>query len=902
MKKTISTFLKITFLSSLVLVLPALACKTFGQSYPGAPGGGGGNWAGKAQQMNIGRMYGKVVDENKKGVGYATVQLYGMQFDTVSKAMKETLIAGQITEDNGDFNLEKLPAAGEFTLKISFIGYIETAQKVSFGITPANPSRTGGREGGAPGGSAPGGAPGRGAPGGSWGTGAMGGGNFERDLGNIKLVNDTRTLETVVVTAEAAQTTLALDKKVYRVDKDASATGGTAQDALKNVPSLSVDIDGNVSLRNGAPQIFVDGRPTTLSLDQIAADAIESVEVITNPSAKYDAGGGTAGIINIVLKKEKRRGYNGNVRAGLDTRGGFNGGGDLNARGDKTNLFASAMLNRMLGYSVGEAFRQNLTGDPRTNLTQLTDGRMNGYFANARGGVDWFMDNRNTLTFSGSFTRGHFEPEDKLTVRTDSLFQTGIASTEYVRSTEQDRNFRNIGASMQFKHLFPKQGAEWTADLNLNRVKFFGESQFNTVYDFGTSSKERQINDGSGQFITAQTDFVNPLNDKMKLEGGLKAILRRNTSNNENSYYDQADGVWVQVASLADHFKFKDDVYAAYGQFSHQFSSWGYQIGLRAESSIYKGELTDRDSSFTIAYPISLFPSVFFTKKINETDNIQFAYTRRINRPNFFQTMPFTDFSDSLNLRRGNPQLRPEFMNSLELTYQNVFSKGHNLLISVYYKRATDLITNYLVSEFNEDLGRDAIVATYANSNSSQAYGAEITLKNSFFNRFDLTTNLNLYQSNVDASNVESSLVIDQLSWFIKENLQIQLPASFTLQLTGEYRSRASFTPNEGNRMPWMAGPTNTAQGYTLENWFVDAALKKEILNKKGTLTLSVNDIFRTRRNGTFTNSPVFIQDSWRTRDAQIFRLNFSYRFGKMDMSLFKRKNMRMNMQGNDMM
>ncbi len=850
------------------------------------PGGGNGNWGGGPPKN--GRFYGKVVDENNKGIGYATVQLYGMQFDTLAKKPTEVMLAGQITEDNGDFSLENLPVVGEFTLKISFLGYIETSQKVTFGIKPPT--------GGAPGGNKPPSGPPSGQ--GNWGGGSAGA-NFDKDLGNIKLISDTQTLETVTITAEAATTTLALDKKVYRVDKDASTAGGNAQDALKNVPSLSVDLDGNVSLRNGSPQIFVDGRPTTLSLDQISADAIESVEVITNPSAKYDAGGGTAGIINIVLKKEKRLGYNGNVRAGVDTRKGFNFGGDVNARGAKTNLFISGNLNRMRGYNEGETARQNLFGQPLTNVTQSADGKMSGYFANARAGVDWFMDNRNTLTLAGSFTRGHFEPNDELSVRTDSLFQTGLTFSEYVRTTDQNRNFRNIGSSLLFKHLFPKQGAEWTADLNYNRVNFKGGSDYLTEYSSGSESIERQTGTGNGQFATIQTDFVNPLNDKMKLEGGLRAAIRRNKNDTKNEYFDSE---WVQVTSLTDHYKFNDDVYAAYGQFSHQFANWGYQVGLRAESSIYKGALTDRDSSFTISYPFSLFPSVFVTKKLNDLDNIQLAYTRRINRPNFFQTMPFTDFSDSLNLRRGNPELRPEFINSLELSYQNVFAKGHNLLVSIYYKQATDLITTYLTTEFNEDLQKDVVVATYANSNSSQAYGAEFTLKNSFFKFIDLTTNLNVYQSRVDASNVETDLVIDRMSWFLKENLQFKLPAGFTLQFTGEYRSKASFTPDAGNRMPWMPGPTNTAQGYSLDNWFVDAALKKEFLERKATLSLSVNDIFATRQNGTYTSSDLFIQDSRRTRDAQIFRLNFSYRFGKMDTSLFKRKNMKQNMQGNDMM
>jgi outer membrane receptor for ferrienterochelin and colicin len=264
--------------------------------------------------------------------------------------------------------------------------------------------------------------------------------------------------------------------------------------------------------------------------------------------------------------------------------------------------------------------------------------------------------------------------------------------------------------------------------------------------------------------------------------------------------------------------------------------------------------------------------------------------------------MPFIDFSDSLNLRRGNPELLPEFMNSVELSYQNIFATGHNLLVSVYYKRATNLITTQIELEFNEDLGRTVNVASYINANSSQAYGVEATLKNNIFKVIDLTTNVNVYQSNIDATNVQAGLEIDQFSWFVKENIQVKLPAGFSLQLSGEYRSRASFTPDSGNRMPWQPGPTNTAQGYSLDNWFVDAAIRKEVLSKKGTITLNVNDIFKTRRNGTYSESDFFTQEQYRYRDPQIFRLNFSYRFGKMDMSLFKRKNMKMNMQGNDMM
>lgn len=905
------------FIISLLALLVSI--RAFAQQPAGQPGqppagqaaakpAGGGFDPSK---MNIGRFYGKVVDENGKGVGYATVKLFGMKFDPDTRTLKEALLAGHLTEENGDFSLEKVPAVGEFTLKISIIGYAETSQKVTFGIKPPAGGPCMAPGGNRPSGQAPSGPP-SGAPSGNAPAGmaggfpGMAGANLDKDLGNIRIAASSQILSGVTVTAEANTTTLSLDKKIYRVDKDASAVGGNAQDALKNVPSLSVDIEGNVSLRNGAPQIFVDGRPTTLSLDQIPAASIESVEVITNPSAKYDAGGGTAGIVNIVLKKEKRLGYNGNVRAGVDSREGFNLGGDLNARGEKVNLFVSGNFNRNRMVSEGETFRQNLFGNPLTNVTQSTEGGMAGFFANGRAGADFFLDNRNTLTLSGSYTRGKFGPNDALTTRTDTLLQGRTASSSYLRESEQDRNFRNLGASVQFKHLFPKQGAEWTADLNYNRVRFMGGSEYNTTYDAGYQSREKQEGKGRGQFVTFQSDFVNPITDKIKIEGGVRASMRLNRNDNANYYFNQSDGDWVQVTSLADHYKFNDDVYAAYGTFSHQFKTWGYQAGLRAESSFYTGALTDRDSSFTIAYPLQLFPSFFVTRKLNESNNLQFAYTRRVNRPNFFQTMPFIDFSDSLNLRRGNPQLLPEFTNSFELTYQKLFSKSQNLLVSVYYKQATNLITSYLTTEYNQDLAREVVVTTYANANSSYAYGAEVTLKNSLFGWLDLTTNVNLFQAKVDALNVEDDLSISRLSGFFKEVVQVKLPKGWFFQVNGEYRTRASFTPSNNND-PFRGGPgggpaPNTAQGYSIANWYADASLRKDFLARKASLTLSIGDIFRTRKSGTHIESGLFLQDTWAIRNPQTARLNFSYRFGKMDASLFKRKNMKMNMQGNDMM
>ncbi|WP_116127756.1 TonB-dependent receptor [Lewinella sp. IMCC34183] len=844
-----------------ILLVFALLLASGASLHAQFPGGGPGG-PGGARPATAGRVYGKVVDETGAGVSYATVQVEGKVMDPATKELRDTIYAGQFTQDNGDFNFEQVSARGPLEVVVSFLGYAEIRQPFDFSGGPT------------------------------------------KDLGNLSLAAAASNLAEVTVTAEASLSTLSLDRKSYRVDKDLSTAGGTAVDALKNVPSLSVDLDGNVSLRNGAPQVFIDGRPSTLTLDQIPANSIESVEVITNPSAKFDAGGGAAGIVNIVLKKDQQVGYNGNLRLGGDTQGGYNLGGDINARGGKVNLFGSGMLMSRQGTTVGTTERETFSDTPNTLISQRSESDMNGTFGNVRAGLDYFLDNRNTLTLSGNYMRGAFTPTEYLTNTTDYRYGTGTETTSYERFSDQDRNFRNSGASLQFKHLFPKQGAEWTADANYNQVRFDGNSLYRNVYDNGNVSQQRQESTGSGSFLTLQSDFIAAIDDKTKLEGGIKATLRSNSTDQSNfvNYGDGED--WEQITQLSDQFSFQDNVFAGYLQAGREIGDWGFQVGLRAESSFYKGTLTGMDSSFTIDYPISLFPSAFLTRKLNETDQLQLAYTRRINRPNFFQTMPFTDFSDSLNLRRGNPQLLPEFTNSLELSYQNIFPSGNNLLVSLYYKQATDLIAAYQISEYNEQLGEDAIVTSYANTNSATAYGAEVTLKNNFFGWLDLTSNLNAYQSVVDAGNLESGLQVNRLSGFLKETAQIKLPKDFALQFNGEYRTRASFTPTTNND-PFAGGgggpSQNTAQGYTQSIWFVDASLRKDFWNNAASLTLGIQDIFGSRKFGSYTLTDFFSQETSRLANPQTVRLNFSYRFGKMDASLFQRKNTNSSSQGSDM-
>ncbi|MCB0687822.1 MAG: TonB-dependent receptor [Saprospiraceae bacterium] len=871
MNQKISFALKYLFISAVLFQF--VQAQVYAQGNPGRPGGG---------QMNIGRFYGRVIDEDGKGVGYAAVSLYRMQFDSATQTRQEVLVNGQITDEHGDFSLENLPIRGQFTLKISFLGYTEISKQVSFETEGSNGQGRPGNNQGRPG-------------------GGFNADKYDVDLGNINLLQEASNLDQVTVTAEATGVQLALDRKIYRVDKDNTSAGGTAIEALKNVPSLAVDLDGNLSLRNGSPQLFVDGRPTTLSLDQIAADAIETVEVITNPSAKFDASGGQSGIVNIVLKKDKRLGYNGSVRLGVDSRGGKNLGGNLNVGEGKVNAFLNAFYNERKGDSYNNSIRENLFGSPLTKVYQDGYGKQKGFFGNLRAGLDWFMDNRNTITFQGSMTRGQFGRPETLNVRTDSLYSSGITFSEYTRINDGERNFRNAGASVLFKHLYPKKGKELTADINYNNILFESNNEYTTDYfNRDVSFRERQDGSGGTQIVTLQTDYVNPLSEKIKLETGAYASIRKVDNDNFNYVFDPSINVWDRIMNFNDQYAYNDQVLAGYVTISHQFPKWGYQVGLRGESSNYEGSLAG-ESTFSNNYPLSLFPSIFITRKLNEEDNLQFSLTRRINRPNFFQLIPFTDYSDSLNLRRGNPDLIPEFTSSAEVSYQNIFKNGHNILITGYYKRARDLITNYQFTE-GEGAG-EVVISTFANSNSSEAYGVEFTVRNQVSKGIDLTSNINLYNSKVDASNVEAGLVNEQFTWFIKENMNIKLPAGITLQVSGQYQSKTAFSPNQGSgRFRGHYGSSNSAQGYSTPYWYVDAALRKDILKRKGSITLGMDDIFRSRIQGSYSESTLFVQENERWRNFQVVRLNFSYRFGKTDTSLFKRKNMNVNDNGSDMM
>ena len=853
------------------------------------PGGGRGQMGG-GQNMNLGHFYGKLVDSiTNKPVEAASVQLIQNKLDTVTKKRKDVVVSGMLTTKKGEFSLENLAIMAQYKLKITAIGYKPIERKVAFELNMAGMK-----------------------------PGDMSGmlSAVDKDLGNIKLTVDAQQMEAVTVIANKPLLTMGIDRKIFNVERNLTSVGGTAVDVMKNVPSLSVDIDGNVTMRNAAPQIFVDGRPTTMTLDQIPADAIATVELITNPSAKYDASGGGAGILNIVLKKNRKAGYNGNVRASIDSRGRPGFGGDINIKQQKVNLFASGMLGIRKSKSEVTTERTDFFTKSVAHSLQNNNPVNTGFFSFGRMGMDYFLNNRNTISIGGNVVRGQFKTKDFLTSLNDTTYASSVVNETATRTSNSIGNFRNYGSTLSYKHNYAKAGKELTADANFNYSKNDNESD-NDQKQFAGNSSPKGLNlfqnttgGGTTKFYTLQADYSNPITAKMKIEFGARAAFRDFRSfNTITNIFKDYTGQTFFGNKINTDYKFTDEVYAGYTTFSQQLKNLTYQLGLRLESSKYDGNLITKDQKFSNSYPFSLFPSAFFTYKLTEKQDMQLNYSRKINRPNFFQLIPFIDVSDPLNISKGNPDLIPEFTNLAELSYQNQFNNKHSFFTTVYFRNTNDLITRYQYRDVNPNtsISDSATFNTYANANSSFTYGLELTVRDKFISWWDLTTNFNLYKTDLKAGNIPGSINQSLVSWFAKINNSFKLPKNYSIQLSGDYQAKtlqpasSSGGGGGGGRGGGMFGGGGGfgqsqpgAQGYIKPNYGIEIAIRKDFLkNNAASLTLQMNDVFRTKLNATHAESSFLIYDTQRRRDPQVARLSFNWRFGKFDVNLLKRKNMR---------
>lgn len=803
------------------------------------PQGGNGQLRNGQNLPQIGHVYGKVLDaQSGKPIEFASVALIRLRDSSV--------VNGMLTKPNGDFSLENLPF-GQFNLRINFIGYKPLLKRIT--ITPQN---------------------------------------IEQDLGNFKLTPNIKALKEVEIVGQKSDYTMAIDKKVFNVDRNLVSVGGTAVDVLKNVPAVNVDIDGNVKVRNGTPTIFIDGKPSTLTLEQIPADAIESVELVTNPSAKYDAEGMT-GIINIVLKKNKKAGINGMVMGGAGTGDKYNMGANLNIRQNPINFFINYHANQNNNTGNGTTYRQNFLPDT-SFLNQYSNSYSKGLFQFGRIGLDYYIDNRNTLSVSQALARGHFKNNEAL--NSEVLNKTNAKQLSFSRDNFSEFEFRNYATQLGYKHSFAKPNKEWTADLNYNINTNQRGGNFTTQYYNNASqplgSPLLQNNNGNGRtsFLTLQTDYSDPISENLKLETGLKATIRDYSSNYNVFDYDRSNRSFQRNDSLSTDYTYQEKIYAAYLTLANQIKNFGYQVGLRAEQYVYAGQIPSKKQTFnpTSARP-GLFPSIYLSQKLPKEQELQLNYSRRVNRPNFFQLIPYRDYSDPQNQREGNPGLKPEYTNSFEFSYLKTIQNS-SLLATLYFRNTNDLIT-----AFSSPIGRDTLLTKYINANTVNSYGAELTAKTQLLRIWDLTANLNLYQTTLKGAVGQTSLNNSGFSWFGKLNTDLKLPKNLTFQVNATYQAPSIIVQGGGGGRGFGAPPP-TAQGTIKGFSGVDIALRKDFLkNRAASLTLSLSDVFNTRQYETNTQSPAFAQDFIRKRESRILRLNFNYRFGKFDNQLFRRKN-----------
>lgn len=790
----------------------------------------------KFKMPQIGRVYGTIRDKKSKDhVGFASVALF----------KGDSAIAGCFTKNNGDFSLDNLPF-GRFTLKVSFVGYKPYQQNVTI-----NPQ------------------------------------TIEQDLGNISIESDETVLKTVEIAEEKSASQMTIDRKVYNVDKDLSGRGGTAVDIIKNIPAVTVDNDGNAQLRQNNAQIYIDGRPTTLTLNQIPSDQIDRVEIITNPSAKFEASA-TGGILNIVMKKNTKPGYNGVVSAGVGTNKRYNGMVSLNVKQSPIGMSLTYNYNTFRNPVTGYTYRTNLSNGQVLNYfdqDNITDFRNTMQFG--RLGFDYNINNRNTLTLSENIMHGEFDSFDDQNFSIKDAGKNTLSSG--TRTTDALSYFSNYTTQLQYKKTFPKPGKELTADANYNFSNGHNNSDFETKnYDInGTlypNNPDIQRNRGSSHndMFTFQSDYINPLSDSSKLELGVRSNYKITRQILDVSNYNYASDAYISNQAQTTDYLINDMINAAYINYANRFKTINYMTGLRFEQSYYVGNLKNKNTSFSYNYPSkldnimnALFPSIFLGKKFNTKYEWQFNLSRKLNRPGFMQLMPFIMFSDKQNYRIGNPNLTPEFTNLAELNFNQTYSKG-NILSSLFFRNTTNPITNY---SYRYPADSSILINTFINGNMSNTLGMDNTFKYTLFKGFEATWNINLYYLWIDAEFNSMNYSNKGFNYTTKLNLKYTLPKDISVQVNGNYES-----------------PRVIPQGTSNQQYFMDASINKDLM-KMMSFTFSVSDVFNTKRHGAHYETPDYIQDFSRRRESRYFKLTVMIRFGKVDASLFKNRGKRPGQQ-----
>jgi outer membrane receptor protein involved in Fe transport len=771
-----------------------------------------------------GLVKGQIVDSNDGSpLEYATISIHALP--------DSNLVTGGVTNENGIFSIEL--DKGRYYLNIAFISY---QSKVT---NPFEVAR----------------------------------GSMTVDLGEIALKANAQMLSEVEVRAERSRMQLSLDKRVFNVGKDLANAGGSASDVLDNVPSVTVDVEGNVSLRgSGGVRILINGRPSGLvgtgdtdGLRNIPANLIERVEVITNPSSRYEAEG-MAGIINIILKEDKRKGLNGSVdlTAGYPDRYGVTL--NTNYRTGKWNFFANYGLTYRDSPGEGslyqEVYDRNGIGPDTTFVqTQNRDRTRGGWDNTFRGGLDYSLSKTATLSTNFTYSYEDNNSTSDLTYR-DYLFNLDNPTSITTRLDLEDEIENNFEYVLRFRKDLPGKGHVFTIDGRYQNNDETETSEIQEEYftpefvEAGVPMLQQRSSNREGSIQTIlQADYVRPFSEEGKFEAGVRAGLR--DINTEFQVEEFGNGTWTTLSDFTNEFIYNEDVYAAYTSIGNKFGPISVQAGVRLEYTDIVTELVQTNEVNPRDY-LNLFPSIFAGYEWTGENTIQASYSRRINRPNFWSLNPFFSFSDSRNIYTGNPNLDPEFTNSFELTYLKRWG-GTTLSSAVYYRHTTGVVER--IRRINDE----GITFTQPeNLAEEDAYGLDVTFSTTPFEWLDLDGNFNFFRSQISGVYQGRDLSADALTWFSRLTSKIAITKELDGQIRANYRA-----------------PRNTPQGRTKSIYTIDLSMSRDILNGKGTITASVNDLLNSRRRRyVFEDEGFFSEGDFQWRARQ-FLVTFSYRINQ---------------------
>jgi outer membrane receptor protein involved in Fe transport len=750
---------------------------------------------------------GTVLDyQSQSPIEFATIMVGNNQDNTV--------ITGTTTQEDGTFTIST--DTDNIYLEISFIGYV--SQKITDFEVEGN----------------------------------------RIDLGTLFLSENSQTLEEVVVRAEKSQTEFKLDRRVFNVGQDLSSNGASALELLNHVPSVNVSIEGQISLRGSSGvQILINGKPSVLANDEgsalgtITADMIDRIEVITNPSAKYDAEG-TAGIINIVLKKEEKKGVNGSISLNTGIPDNHSIGLSLNRRTEKFNLFSQIGV----GYREMPQDNNTINQDLLTGTTILSTGTdyRNESFLNVILGTDYHINPLNVLTLSGNFA---YEVEEQPSLTNfRQLGGDDLLVSEWYRQEKTEATNPKWQYELQYKKDFEDNKDHTFLFSALGN--FFGKDQSSefenaTITGSEAPSNQQTATSFSETKYTFQADYTKPFSDKITMEVGSQYVITDVA--NDYAVSNLVNNEWVQDAGLTNIFEFDQKVLGLYATGAYEGTRWGIKTGLRLEMTDLSTLLTNTGTENQQNYA-NLFPSVHTSYKVTDRFSLQAGYSKRIFRPRLWDLNPFFNIRNNFSIRTGNPELNPEFTDAYEINSIYIFEKV-SLNLGVYQRYTTDVVEQ--VSTFEDN------VNTYKplNIGTNRATGVELNGKYSPNKWLTVSGDFNYNYFNRQGVFEDNSFDFSADQWSSKLTTKIKFPAAIDFEVTGNYNSTYQ-----------------TVQQTVGDNFFIDLGVRKKIMNGKTILNLSVRDVFASRNRESEILQDDFYIYSLGQR-GRFITLGLSYGFGK---------------------